>query len=329
MKDKQDNLVWIIDDEFDSYEIEEKMLRKAGYALAITRGSSYRKDYPKFAPSIKGILLQVGFQLTGEDIEGFGSCKVISVRGGGFNNIEIDAATRQGIVLTYVPGYCVEEVSDHALTLILALSRRIPECQEMTRKGLWKAAELGPIRRLSEQTLGLVGFGRIAKNVARKAKCLGLRVVAYDPLVSKSEMDEADVEKADFKDLIRIADFISLHVPLTKETNHLFNGDVFNKMKNTSYLINTCRGEVIDEAALIDALREGKIAGAGLDVLDHEPPDPESPLLSMPNVIVTPHSADISQESLTEVLVRSTKAVIDVFQGRTPEDMINPQVLNR
>jgi D-3-phosphoglycerate dehydrogenase len=254
---------------------------------------------------------------------------VISVRGGGFNNIEIDAATRQGIVLTYVPGYCVEEVSDHALTLILALSRRIPECQEMTRKGLWKAAELGPIRRLSEQTLGLVGFGRIAKNVARNAKCLGLQVVAYDPLVSKSEMDEADVEKADFKDLIRIADFISLHVPLTKETNHLFNGDVFNKMKNTSYLINTCRGEVIDEAALIDALREGKIAGAGLDVLDHEPPDPESPLLSMPNVIVTPHSAYISQESLTEVLVRSTKAVIDVFQGRTPEDMINPQVLNR
>lgn len=327
--DKQNNLVWIIDDEFDSYEIEEEMLRKAGYALAKTRGSSYREDYPTFAPRVKGILLQVGFQLKGEDIKGLGSCKVISVRGGGFNNIDIDAATRQGIVLTYVPGYCVEEVSDHALTLILALSRRIPECQEMTRKGLWKAAELGPIRRLSEQTLGLVGFGRIAKNVARKAKYLGLRVVAYDPLVSKSEMDKAGVQTAEFKYLIRVADFISLHVPLTKETNHLFNGDVFNTMKTTSYLINTCRGEVIDELALVHALKTGRIAGAGLDVLDQEPPDPQNPLLSMPNVIVTPHSAYISQESLTEVLVRSTKAVIDVFQGRTPEDMINPQVLNR
>jgi D-3-phosphoglycerate dehydrogenase len=199
----------------------------------------------------------------------------------------------------------------------------------MTRKGLWKAAELGPIRRLSEQTLGLVGFGRIARNVARKAKCLGLRVVAYDPLVSKSEMDKADVEKTDFKDLVRFADFISLHVPLTKETNHLFNGDVFNTMKNTSYLINTCRGEVIDEAALIDALKTGKIAGAGLDVLDHEPPDRKSPLLSMPNVIVTPHSAYISEESLTEVLVRSTQAVIDVLQGKTPKDVVNPEVLSR
>jgi D-3-phosphoglycerate dehydrogenase len=296
--DKQNNLVWIIDDEFDSYKIEEEMLRKAGYALAITWGSSYREDYPTFAPRVKGILLQVGFQLKGEDIKGLDSCRVISVRGGGFNNIDIDAATRRGIVLTYVPGYCVEEVSDHALTLILALSRRIPECQEMTRKGLWKAAELGPIRRLSEQTLGLVGFGRIAKNVARKAKCLGLRVVAYDPLVSKPEMDKAGVEKAHFKDLIRIADFISLHVPLTKETHHLFNGDVFNTMKNTSHLINTCRGEVIDEPALVHALKTGRIEGVGLDVLYQEPPDLENPLLSMPKVIVTPHSAYISQEAL-------------------------------
>jgi len=329
MMDKNSNLVWMIDDEFDSYEIEEEMFRKAGYPLTVTRGASYRKDYPTFAPRVKGILLQVGFQLKGEDIKGLGSCKVIAVRGGGFDNIDIDAATRQGIILTYVPGYCVEEVSDHALTLMLALSRRIPKCQEMTRKGLWKAAELGPIRRLSEQTLGLVGFGRIARNVARKAKCLGLRVVAYDPLVSKSEMDKADVEKTDFKDLVRFADFISLHVPLTKETNHLFNGDVFNTMKNTSYLINTCRGEVIDEAALIDALKTGKIAGAGLDVLDHEPPDRKSPLLSMPNVIVTPHSAYISEESLTEVLVRSTQAVIDVLQGKTPKDVVNPEVLSR
>jgi D-3-phosphoglycerate dehydrogenase len=199
----------------------------------------------------------------------------------------------------------------------------------MTRQGLWKAAELGPIRRLSEQTLGLVGFGRIAKNVARKAKCLGLRVVAYDPLVSKSEMDEADVEKADFKNLIRIADFISLHVPLTKETNGLFNAHVFNVMKNTAYLINTCRGEAIDEPALVHALETGRIAGAGLDVLYQEPPDPQNPLLSMPNVIVTPHSAYISQESLTEVLVRSTQAVIDALQGRTPQDVVNPEVLSR
>ncbi len=329
MVSKGGSPVWIIDDEFDSYEIEEGMLQEAGYTLTVTRPSSYQEDYPKVAPLAKGILLQVGFQLGREEIKGLVSCKVISVRGGGFNNVDIDAATRQGIVVTYVPGYCVEEVSDHALTLILSLGRRIPECQEMTKKGLWKASDLGPIRRFSRQTLGLVGFGRIARSVARKAKCFGFRVIAYDPLVSKPEMDKADVEKADFEDLIRIADFISLHVPLTRDTNRLFNADVFNAMKNTAYLINTCRGEVIDEPALVHALETGKIAGVGLDVLNQEPPDGQNPLLSMPNVIVSPHSAYISHESLTEVLVRSTQAVIDVFQGRTPKDTVNPEALHR
>jgi D-3-phosphoglycerate dehydrogenase / 2-oxoglutarate reductase len=324
----QNNLVWMIDDEFDSYEIEEGMLQKKGYPLVVTRSASYRTDYLKFAPHVKGILLQVGFQLKEEDINGLRSCKIISVRGTGFNNTDIDAATRQGIVVTYVPGYCVEEVSDHALTLILALNRRIPECQEMTRKGFWKAAELGPIRRLREQILGLVGFGRIARNVARKAKCLGFRVMVYDPLVSKSDMDKADVEQVEFKDLVKVADFVSLHIPLTKETQCLFNAAVFKMMKNSSYLINTCRGEVVDEAALIHALRTGEIAGAGLDVLCEEPPNFQNPLLLMPNVIITPHSAYISQEALTEVLVRSTRAVIDVLEGKVPEDIINPAVIS-
>ncbi len=328
MKEDDDSLVWIIDDEFDSYEIEERMLREAGYRHAVTRSSSYADDYPKFASVAKGILLQVGFRLSAEDIQGLSACRVISVRGGGFNNLDVRAATARGIVATYVPGYCVEEVSDHALTLIMALSRRLPECRAMTRNGAWKAAEIGPIQRLRTQTLGLVGFGRIAKAVARKAKCLGLRVIAHDPLVSQSEMSRAGVEEAEREDLIRAADFISLHIPLTKETHHLFGPKAFNSMKRTAFLINTCRGEVVDEEALISALQTGKIAGAGLDVLYHEPPDPQNPLLSMPNVIITPHSAYLSRESLTEVLVRSTRAVIDALQGRAPEDVINPEVLN-
>lgn len=327
MVETPDQLVWMIDDEFDCYELEEEMLRTAGYRLAITRTSSYSEDYPKFAPVVRGMLLQVGFKLSAEDIRGLTSCRVISVRGGGYNNLDVQAATQQGIIATYVPGYCVDEVSDHALALLLSLSRRLPECQAMTQRGAWKAAEIGPIQRLRTQTLGLVGFGRIAKAVARKAKCLGLRVIAYDPLISKSEMTEAGVEAAGFEDLVSGADFISLHIPLTKDTHHLFNVNVFKSMKRTAYLINTCRGEVVDEAALSGALKAGQIAGAGLDVLYQEPPDPQNPVLSMPNVIVTPHSAYMSHESLTEVLVRSTRAVIDALKGRAPEDVINPEVL--
>jgi len=228
-----------------------------------------------------------------------------------------------------VPGYCVEEVSDHTLALILALNRRLPECQDMTRRGLWKAADLGPIRRLNMQILGLVGFGRIARVVASKAKCLGLRVKVYDPFVSNSEMSILDIEGVGFEDLVRTADFVSLHVPLTKETYHMFNGQVFDAMKNTAYLINACRGEVVDEPALINALETRGIAGAGLDVLLQEPPDPKNPLLSMPNVIVSPHSAYISHEALTEAIVRSTKAVIDSLAGKVPEDIINPEVFDQ
>lgn len=233
------------------------------------------------------------------------------------------------MIATYVLGYCVEEMSDHGLALIRTLSRRVPECQAMTRSEIWKVADIGPIRRLRTQVLGLVGFARIARAIARKAKCLGLRVMAYDPLVAGSEMSRAGVEGADLADVLSTAGFISLHVALTDETCHLLDANAFSAMDPTAYLINTCRGEVIDEVALISALDAGRIAGAGLDVLETDPPEGENPLLSLPNFIVTPHPAYMPHESLTEVLIRSTRAVCQAVHGRIPEDVINPEVLNR
>lgn len=323
------DLIWRLDDENPLHEIEREMLQEWGYHnLVVTRSSSYREDYGKYAPHAKGILLQVSFsKLSAEDIRGLNSCKIISVTGGGYNHVDIEAATRQGIVVTYVPGYCLEEVSDHAIALILALNRRLPDCQAMTREGLWKASEIGPIKRLKGQTLGIVGLGRVGKAVGRKAMCLGLQVKGYDPYVSKSEMEEIGVEPGTFMDAIKTSDFISLHVLLSPETHNFFNGGVFDLMKETAYLINTCRGEVIDESALIEALKKKKIAGAGLDVLAKEPPDPQNPLLSMPNVIITPHSAYVSQEARLECKSRAIKAVADTLEGKIPEDIINPQVL--
>lgn len=323
------NLIWRLDDELPSHEIEQGLFQKRGYQFVVTRSATYEEDYRKYAPHAKGVSLAVSFRLGAKDIKGLTSCKIICVTGGGYNNLDVEAATQKGIIVTYIPGYCLEEVSDHALAFILALNQRLSIGQNLTRKGRWRATDVGYFRRLKGQVLGIVGFGRIGRAVARKAKCLRLKVQAYDPYVPAFEMNKLGVESAKFDDLIRTSDFISLHVLLTQETHEMINAEVFDAMKDTSYLINTCRGKVVDEAALIDALKRKKIAGAGLDVLEQEPPDSRNPLLSMPNVIVTPHSSYLSEEARMENKVRSVKAVTDAIEGRIPEDIVNPHVLDR
>ena len=325
------NLIWLLDDLFDSREIEiiREMLQERGYSLVVTRSDSYKGDYPTYAPYAKGVLLQVNFPLSKEDIKGLASCKIISVTGIGFDELDLAAATRHGIAATNAPGFCVEEVSDHALALILALSRHLPECQDICRKGLWEFEDVWSIRRLKGQVLGLVGFGKIGRAVASKAKAFGLQVKAYDPYLSKSEMNLLNIDSVEFDDLVRTADFISLHVPLNEETRHLINEEVFGSMKDTAFLINTSRGDVVDESALINALKTKKIAGAGLDVLSQEPPEARNPLLSMPNVIVSPHSAFVSHEALTDLAAMSTKAVIDMLEGKVPENILNPEALTK
>jgi len=324
-----DNLIWLLDDEFGFDQINhlQEILRERGYDLAVTRGETFKEDYPKYAPYAKGILLQVGFPLCEEDIKGLSCCRIISVTGIGYNDLDLEAATQHGIVSTNVPGFCMDEVSDHTLALILALYRRLPECRDMITKGIWKAVDIGSMRRLKGQVLGLVGFGRIGREVARKAKCFGFNVKVYDPYLPGSKQDLLNVELADFDDLIRTSDVISLHVPLNKETYHWINAVVFEAMKDTAYLINTCRGDVVNEADLIHALKTKKIAGAGLDVLSQEPPEVRNPLLFMPNVIVSPHAAFISNDSLNELCVKSAKAIFDKLDGNVPENVINPEVL--
>jgi len=319
----------MLDDLFDSREIEliREMLRERGYSLVVTRSASYEDDYAKYAPCAKGIVIQVNFPLGEEDIRGLTSCKIISVTGIGFDKLDLDAATKQGIAATNAPGFCVEEVSEHTLALILALNRQLPECQDITRKGLWEFEDVWSVRRLKGQTLGLVGLGKIGRAVARKAKAFGLQVKVYDPYLSKSEMNLLNIDSVEFDDLVSTADFISPHVPINEETYHLIDAGVFDSMKDTAYLINTSRGDVVDESALINALKAKKIAGAGLDVLSKEPPDARNPLLSMTNVIVSPHSAFISHEALTDLAAVSTKAVVDALEGKVPENMLNPEVL--
>jgi D-3-phosphoglycerate dehydrogenase len=253
-------------------------------------------------------------------------CRIISRFGIGVDNVDIDAATRQGIVVTKVPDYCIDEVSDHAMALLLSLVRKIPFSSARAHAGRWEMPAVTPIHRLRGTVLGLVGFGRIPQLVAPKAKAFGLRVVASDPFVPQAVMDQAGVGKVEFAELLKISDYISIHSPLLPETHHLFSTAVFRQMKPGAVIVNTSRGPVVDEAALAAALDAKQIAGAALDVLEQEPPL-SSPLFGRDNVILTPHTSFYSVESLEELQTKAAEEVVRVLSGQPPRNPVNPEAL--
>jgi D-3-phosphoglycerate dehydrogenase len=253
-------------------------------------------------------------------------CKIISRFGIGVDNVDIEAATRAGIVVTKVPDYCIDEVSDHAMALLLSLVRKIPFSSARAHAGRWEMPAVTPIHRLRGTVLGLVGFGRIPQLVAPKAKAFGMRVVAYDPYVPQAVMDLAGVGRVEFAELLKISDYISIHSPLLPETHHLFSTDVFRQMKPGALIVNTSRGPVVDEAALAAALDAKQIGGAALDVLEQEPPV-SSPLFGRDNVILTPHTSFYSVESLEELQTKAAEEVVRVLSGQPPRNPVNPEAL--
>jgi len=265
-------------------------------------------------------------KLTGEMIKLMTRCRIISRFGIGLDNIDIPAATDAGIVVTNVPDYCIDEVSEHTLARLLALVRKIPFANMHTHAGRWETAAVAPIHRLRGTILGLVGFGKIPQLVAPKAQAFGLRIVTYDPYVSQEALTRLGVEEVEFSELVRISDYISLHAPLTPKTHHLFNAEVFGQMKPTSYLINTSRGPIVDEKALAHALDTGQLAGAALDVLSQEPPS-GSPLMGHEKVILTPHMSYYSVESLVDLQTKGADEVVRVMTGQPPRNPVNPEVL--
>ncbi len=254
-------------------------------------------------------------------------CRVIGRFGIGVDNVDIPAATTAGIVVTRVPDYCLDEVSDHAMALLLALVRKIPSSNARTHAGHWEMRAVVPIHRLRGTVLGLVAFGQIPQLVAPKAQAFGIRVVTYDPYVSKQLAERAGVEQMEFDELLKISDYISIHTPLVPATHHLFNADVFRRMKPTAYLINTARGPIVDEAALADALDRGQLAGAALDVMEQEPPSGSRILGLRDNVIVTPHTSFYSEESLVDLQTKAAEEVVRVLSGQAPRNPVNPEVL--
>lgn len=252
------------------------------------------------------------------------NCRLIAHAGIGFDTVDVDAATRHGILVTNVAEYCIDEVSTHALCLLLALHRRLDSYSRQTRAGHWAPQGNGTIGRLSEATLAVVGYGRIGSAVANKARQLGMRVLAVDPFIDPLVTTLDGVSFCTLHDALPQADFVSLHTPLNPGTVGLIGAMELSSMKPSAYLINTARGEIVDEQALIDALSEGRIAGAGLDVLTLEPPEPSNPLLHMSNVIVTPHAAYYSSSSVMDVRRTTATQIADVLRGYWPNYVLNP-----
>jgi D-3-phosphoglycerate dehydrogenase / 2-oxoglutarate reductase len=271
-------------------------------------------------------LLVTYAKITAEMIQQLTRCRIISRFGIGVDNVDIPAATGRGIVVTKVPDYCIDEVSDHAMALLLSLVRKVPFSNAQVHGGQWAMSAVVPIHRLRGSVLGLVGFGRIPQLIAPKAKPFGIRVVAFDPFVAPEIFARAGVERVDFPELLKVSDYVSIHSPLLPETRDLFNDDAFRQMKPTAYLINTARGPIVDQAALARALDAGALAGAALDVMPQEPPV-DSPLFGRANVIITPHTSFYSEESLVELQVKAAQEVVRVLGGQAPRNPVNPEAV--
>jgi len=256
-------------------------------------------------------------------------CVAIGRFGVGTDNIDVATATELGIPVTYVPDYCVDEVSDHVLAMLHTWNRKIALFDQSVKSEGWGHLGLTMrIKRLRGKTIGIVGFGRIGQAVAEKASVFGLKILASDPVTPKEIVESYGGQLVTFEELLKQSDFVSLHAPLTPATEKLIGSREFGLMKDDSFLINAARGPLIDESALYDALSNGKIGGAGLDVMVENEPPKNHPLMQLENILITPHTAFFSQESTLELEERAASEVVRVYKNIMPENLVNKEVLD-
>ncbi len=313
--------VVITDYVFPSLEIEHAVLGAVNAEVVGMQATSEDQLLDVIADA--DALLVCYAPITRRVIDRLQRCRIIARYGIGVDNVDVDAASARGIIVTNVPDYCIDEVSDHAVALLLAFARKVPYLDRRVRGDRWNARDAVPMRRVRGQVLGLVGFGKIPRRVADKARPLGLEVVAFDPFVGDAEMSAHDVGKVTLDVLLGRSDFVSVHAPLTPETRGMIGEAALRAMKPTAYLINTARGPLVAEAALVRALRDGWIAGAALDVLETEPPGPDHALRRFDNVILTPHVAFYSEESVQDLQRKAAEEVRRVLSGESPRYAVN------
>ena len=311
------------------YSLELEALESVAEIVEVD-GSSV-ESFIDGARDADALITSWGIHIDSQVIAGLEKCIVIGVGSVGVDMVDIDAATRAGIVVTNVPDVFIEEVADHTMMLLLGCARQVKIQDKLVKSGDWSKGRpmLNHVPRLWGQTLGLISFGNVARAVARRARAFGLHVIAYDPYVSELKLTGEGVEPVSYGELLERSDYLSVHPGLNDGTRGMLSTAEFSQMKNTASVINCGRGPVINEAALIKALQDGEIAAAGLDVLEKEPPEPDNPLIGMDNVILSPHVASATTRMRPETRRRVGREVALVLSGKWPMSCVNPTVLPR
>lgn len=317
-------LIWIIDEEWSDYKIETTLLKKAFPDCEIRHsGNDYLQDLKDFGKNADAILCQVYIEMPRETIEQLTRCQIIAVYGGGYDRIAIEAAKEKGMIVTFVPGYCIEDVSDYVIAAIYFFNKNLAYYFDAAAKGPWGAQAAGRLNpRIQSSTLLIIGLGRIGRTVAQKALRIGMNVLACDPRMDAEVEEKQGIHQVELDEGLALADFVTIHTKYDERVHHLIAADQFRRMKQTAYLINTSRGKVIHESDLIEAVRARTISGAMLDVISEEPPTGKEAIFHVPGIHVTPHVSYLSTESLETLKIRAADNVVKILQGEKSEDTV-------
>lgn len=314
--------VVITDFEYGSLRWEEEAIAEAGAEFVKCQCRS-EDDLIAVVHDADALLVQYAM-ITRRVMSQMKKCRAIVRYGVGLDCIDVKAATDHGIMVANIPDYGLEDIADHTIALMLNSVRKINQLDQAVHKGKWDYKMAKPLHRLRGKVLGLVGFGNISRMVAAKARVFGLELLVYDPYVKPEIADQHQVKMVDWPTLLQSADILSLHVPVTEQTYHLINSEALAMMKKSSFLINTARGALVDEKALYNSLTQGEIAGVGMDVSEKEPIDPNNQLLSLSNVILTPHSAWYTEEAQESLQIQAAQEIARVLRGEKPVNLVNP-----
>jgi D-3-phosphoglycerate dehydrogenase len=315
--------VVITDHAWDAIEVEKKTLE--GVAELVALNVKTPQEFAPYIGDCDALLNTYAGPITADVMAQMPKCKIIARYGIGVDTIDLDAATRAGIIVTNNPSYCVEEVAEHAMALLLACARKIALYDRLVRAGRWELPPGKPMFRMAGSMLGLIGFGNISREVASRAVAFGMRVLFYDPFVEEGQF-AVKAKKVELNELLSESDFVSVHPPLMPQTRKMINDERLRQMKPTAFLINCARGPIIDTDALVRALDAKVIAGCALDVTDPEPLPNPHPLRDRDNVIITPHAAWYSEQAMVGLQAGAPGEVRRVLTGQWPANVVNPAV---
>ncbi|NEU31087.1 C-terminal binding protein [bacterium LRH843] len=311
--------------EGDHFQIEEQFFKERGVEFRIEDCLTEESVIEKCKDA--DAILSVYAPITKNVIDQLTSCKALVRYGIGFDNIDVEAASDKGIPVCNIPDYCIPEVATHTIAMLLHFERKIGLLDKSIRTGKWNPNEGFYSRRLSSLTLGLIGFGNIAQETAKFAAAFGMNIVTYDPFIPDEVIHQHGVKKVELDELYKQSDYVSVHVPLNKHTHHLINRESLAKMKSSAVILNTARGPIIEQDALVAAIKEKAIRGACLDVLEKEPLQLDDEILQLENVIITPHAAFNSEESKQRLHERVAETAYEILSGGFPKNILNKEAV--